>query len=317
MRSLNAHLVETGSHGHLPFHPDCPVCRRERLSGALSAESVVPLRTQAAVAAGVVALSTATPAVSAAAEPDQQQEGSAALGGSGEAPGFDPGGDTGLPFEVAPPAAGPTDGGGSGDEGDGAPVEAEPVSDPDARLVPAEEPEQPAPVGEEPPTAPAEAQPTPTGPSVGTPAAQQKEREATGTDRASSQADRSKRPRKARARERASQRTAAPRPSAGVVRPAAVPQPTSVSGSTPPAQASGSAAVADAGGKSDSVSPGDRFYVVRRGDSLWSIAKDVLGPGASVLRVAREVNRLWELNVERIGTGDRDLLMAGTKLRLR
>jgi len=62
---------------------------------------------------------------------------------------------------------------------------------------------------------------------------------------------------------------------------------------------------------------GDRFHVVRRGESLWSIAKDLLDDGASVAQVAREVNRLWELNSSRIGTGDRDLLMVGTRLALR
>jgi hypothetical protein len=56
--------------------------------------------------------------------------------------------------------------------------------------------------------------------------------------------------------------------------------------------------------------------VVLRGESLWSIAGDLLGDGASPARVAREVNRLWQLNDDRIGTGDRDLLMAGTKLEL-
>jgi nucleoid-associated protein YgaU len=62
---------------------------------------------------------------------------------------------------------------------------------------------------------------------------------------------------------------------------------------------------------------GDRFHVVQRGESLWSIAKDLLGDEASVARIAREVNRLWELNSDRIGTGDRDLLMVGTRLALR
>jgi nucleoid-associated protein YgaU len=56
---------------------------------------------------------------------------------------------------------------------------------------------------------------------------------------------------------------------------------------------------------------------VRPGDSLWSIARRLLGPDASAGRIAREVNRLWELNRERIATGDPDLLMVGTKLRLR
>jgi hypothetical protein len=35
-----------------------------------------------------------------------------------------------------------------------------------------------------------------------------------------------------------------------------------------------------------------------------------------VASVAREVNRLWDLNRGRIGTGDPDLLPTGTRLEL-
>ena len=65
------------------------------------------------------------------------------------------------------------------------------------------------------------------------------------------------------------------------------------------------------------VGASDRFHVVRPGESLWSIADALLGRHASVARIAREVNRLWELNSDRIGTGDPDLLRVGTKLALR
>ncbi len=61
----------------------------------------------------------------------------------------------------------------------------------------------------------------------------------------------------------------------------------------------------------------ERFHTVRPGESLWSIAADLLGDRATVPRIAREVNRLWELNDERIGTGRPDLLFPGTRLRLR
>jgi nucleoid-associated protein YgaU len=59
------------------------------------------------------------------------------------------------------------------------------------------------------------------------------------------------------------------------------------------------------------------FYVVRSGDSLWSIAARLLGDAASNARVAGEVNRLWRLNEHRIATGSPNLLMVGTRLRLR
>jgi Tfp pilus assembly protein FimV len=61
----------------------------------------------------------------------------------------------------------------------------------------------------------------------------------------------------------------------------------------------------------------NRVHVVVAGESLWSIANDMLGGRATVAQVAREVNRLWELNRARIGTGDRDLLPVGTRLELK
>jgi nucleoid-associated protein YgaU len=56
---------------------------------------------------------------------------------------------------------------------------------------------------------------------------------------------------------------------------------------------------------------------VRPGDSLWSIAAHLLGDAASDARIAGEVDRLWQLNEHRIETGSPDLLMVGTRLRLR
>src|SRR4051812_13115924 len=97
MRSLSAHLRASEGHAGLPFHPDCPMCRRERLSGVLSSEGVVSQRAQAALAAGVLALSAAAPAAALAAEPDHEQDGAAAPGQTGgsdpaSSPDFDPGG---------------------------------------------------------------------------------------------------------------------------------------------------------------------------------------------------------------------------------
>jgi hypothetical protein len=85
-------------------------------------------------------------------------------------------------------------------------------------------------------------------------------------------------------------------------------------GETPTAQ---SVAVATRSAGRNRAKPGDKTHAVRAGESLWTIAADHLGGRASVARVAREVNRLWTLNEDRIGTGDPDLLRVGTQLRLR
>jgi nucleoid-associated protein YgaU len=61
---------------------------------------------------------------------------------------------------------------------------------------------------------------------------------------------------------------------------------------------------------------GQRSHVVRPGESLWSIASDLLGSGASAARISREVGRLWQLNQDRIGSGDPDVITAGTTLIL-
>jgi Tfp pilus assembly protein FimV len=69
--------------------------------------------------------------------------------------------------------------------------------------------------------------------------------------------------------------------------------------------------------KADRAHPGDRAHTVVAGESLWAIASELLGGGASPAQVTREVHRLWRLNDGRIGTGDPDLLPIGTRLVLR
>lgn len=61
---------------------------------------------------------------------------------------------------------------------------------------------------------------------------------------------------------------------------------------------------------------GKRFYTVQPGDCLWHIAASLL-PGADDGELAGEVARLWQLNEDRIGTGDPNLIYSGTVLRLR
>jgi LysM domain-containing protein len=59
-----------------------------------------------------------------------------------------------------------------------------------------------------------------------------------------------------------------------------------------------------------------RVHVVRPGETLWSIAKALLGDGASPARIAAMVDRLWRLNTDRIRSGQPDLILPGERLRL-
>jgi Tfp pilus assembly protein FimV len=56
--------------------------------------------------------------------------------------------------------------------------------------------------------------------------------------------------------------------------------------------------------------------VVRPGDSLWAIAQRMLDAGAPSVRVAALVDRLWNANRRRIGTGSPDRLRVGVTLLL-
>lgn len=69
-------------------------------------------------------------------------------------------------------------------------------------------------------------------------------------------------------------------------------------------------------GSSDSTGNAST-HVVEPGQSLWVIAQGVLGEPAGIARVAFEVQRLWQLNAARIGTGNPDLIFPGQELRLK
>jgi len=324
MGSLSAHLRKPDDHATLEFHPECPLCA-ERLSGVLPSDAVVSARTQALMAAGVMALSAGTPSVAlAAVPPDQEQEGMAAPEDAAPAPtispGFDPGGgSTDLPVEAGPPplpVASPDD--------EAAPVEDEAATDADglvaepgggtgpidARAQPVidETPAPPAaPAAPESPMAtpaPAAA-PSPPQRADRSPADDGGPQTLTGRAAAPSSAN-------VAGRQTLRERVSAPPPGhaqAGTT----VSYVTTTVPAARTSPVSNSAPVA----RQDGARRGDRFHVVRPGESLWSIARDLIGNEASVAAVAREVNRLWELNSARIATGDPDLLIAGTRLVLR
>jgi hypothetical protein len=328
MTSLSSHLQRLEDHGRLAFHPECPLCRRGRLIGVLTSEGVVSRRAKAALVAGLLATSGAAPTAVAAQEPDQQTEGTAVpeeVQGSDPAlsPEFDPGGDsTDLPFDAppVPETSAPPD----PSSDDAAPLEEEPQID--AEVPVADPGDEPAEVdGQQAPAPPADtptATPAPTGapPPVtsvppATPPAEAPVSAPTpqGDDVSESRRVRT-RPRERPASRRANERSATRVVS--IVSNEAPGSPAVPSTDVQP-QAEAVPVAMTISSERDRADPNDRFHVVGPGESLWSIARDLLGREASTARIAREVSRLWELNKTRIGTGDPDLLMAGTRLRLR
>jgi LysM repeat protein len=320
--SLSAHLTAgTADHGRLAFHPDCPRCRAERLAGSLAADSLVSRRTHAALAAGLLAFTGAAPAAAAQIPAADEEQGAAPAPG-GEPPGlqpdFDPGGDDTWDYETAPLPGGP-EAGGNEDEGLGAPVETEPTTDTEAPLLegapalPAPATEQPpAPAPEAPITASPVEPPAPPPAAVAPPATPPTpvaEVEAPapqpGPGETSTKRKTPKRPPKTHQVERRPVIGTGPTP------PQQSPEPVVQGTAAPPTNVP----VPTSSDAADTRITGPS-YTVRAGDSLWSIARRLLGPDASAGRIAREVNRLWQLNEDRIGTGNPSLIHVGTVLKL-
>ena len=57
--------------------------------------------------------------------------------------------------------------------------------------------------------------------------------------------------------------------------------------------------------------------MIRPGQSLWTIAQGLVARQASIAEVAFKVGRLWQLNANRIGTGNPDSIFPGLELRLK
>jgi resuscitation-promoting factor RpfA len=271
----------------------------------------------------LLAFGAVAPAASIAAEPDSSQEGAAPPEQTqdleSDSPSFDPGGETDLPFDSGPP---PTSQSPQDSPEDG-PVESEPLDDPEGRAVPFVEPETPEPgTPEDAPASPIEE------PSLPAPAPGSSEPPANVTPPESQPAmpvraqQLSSEPgSQATYRQRTwtvvvpvhgatSEGTSAPNRIDSVVAPTA----SDVSTTTD--------VIADTGrSETDRVASrtaGDAgLHVVRPGESLWTIAQDLLGPEASATRIAAEVARLWDLNRDRIPSGDPDLIAVGQQLRLR
>ena len=273
----------------------------------------VQQRTQAIVLSAALALSGILPGAAVAQESDQDGEGTAAPEpqappDSTADPDFDPGPKTDLPFSLDFRG-----GGGDDDSGDGAPVDAEPVTDPDA--LPLDGPTATAPDAVEdgadepvPPVgqpAPAPAPPAPVAVPVADP-----EAVAPGTPAVKQRSGREK---TASTRKRARDRSQPRRVVRVTIPAAAVVQ-------APPAAPPAAPTVEPVGATTATPSdkparPGQQSYRVQPGDSLWEIASDLLGTRATNAEVVTESNRIYQLNHDRIGPNP-DVLAVGTVLRL-
>jgi hypothetical protein len=330
--TLREHLAAgAADHVRLGFHPDCPRCRADRVARAMEAGPPLSRRAQAALAAGLLAFSAgAAPAGAQVPGVDPEQQGAPAPGGEppGLQPDLDPGEADTFDYETAPVPGGPQ-AGGEEDEGLGAPVDSDPTLDPEVPLPP--EGQAPAPPV---PSAPAPAPPAPEAAPVPAPAPAPPPAAPVPTP-ASPPAAGAERPAPppplpGELREYPKQRGGASKVRAVRIGVEPIPpalhegaRPTGVgyvalqpADSVPAAGASAEAVpVSQQVSASESRIDGGS-YVVQSGDSLWSIGERLLGPGASAAEIADEVNRLWELNKDRIATGDPDLLPVGTELRL-
>ena len=345
MTSLSAHLRDPDAHGALQFHADCPICRSERLLGSpavggrtdLTARAGRPRRQRAGAehhrpgrarrqtglrARGhrgghadrwhrfLAETRTTRREPGGAARPSTNRAAEPGAGGSA-------GNDDSGPVEQQP-ATNTNDP--VVDNGDGADA-GQPQTQPSPQQPPTQQPatvaaDQTATQESTSDTSPPQATPTDAGPWADPTATTTAPTDSTTTaDQPSTAGSAHSAPTAQRPWRRPSHLPAPnivhhPRTVSGGAAAPAAPAPAALSAPAPvTTPAATTAAAVDA-------KPGDRIHRVHAGESLWSIASDMLGPSAMPARIAGEVHRLWQLNRERIATGNPDLLMVGTPLRL-
>lgn len=295
MASLDQHIrtPDPEAHARLPFRADCRACRSLRLTGTLPPPEIVPRRAKAGIVAGALAASWLTPGglgVAQASPGHGGERGEQVLppGGVGDddsRPTLPPSehGEDDAPGQGVPPVAAP--------ETEVTPPAAEPQPEPPSR-APALSPRVPEPA----PSPPADQENSPR---------PDHEREPNANGGGSPPSTRGHAPTGAETRADESER-----PGAGHTRPPA-PQ-GSVDGADPETSTrSGEPAGPESADRAETT------HVVRPGESLWVIAERRLADGASDAEIAKEVNRLWELNdTETIRTGNPDLIFPGQELRL-
>jgi LysM domain len=338
VNSLNTHLTAGTDHYLLRFHPDCPVCNRQRHAGFRTGGAFHP-RARAGLLAAALSAGTVIPSSLAAAD-----EPPTATASQAPAPAPTPAPDPPLspppdqptrgpeeteevPADEAPhlrelltnPEAG-TDTEGEDVSGEGDETGPAPMPLGQAPAAPAPVEPAPAPLGQPPAAPPVEPLPAPPQPGSA-PAPQPPQEPVAPSPAAEVEEDATADPddpgvkSKARGQE-AKRRRPAPQP---FVHRGAVAErenaPAPIGATVPAATATTALASQPPKPLSDPIT--GATYTVQSGDSLWSIARRLVGPRASAARIARELNRLWELNHDQIGTGDPSLIYAGTVLRIR
>lgn len=328
MNSLSSHLTAGRHHGRLRFHPDCPICHSQRLSGPLC-DTVLSARAQAVLLATTLGAGALLPTSVAAASDDSEPPAVEVSQAPVPAPEPKPppaleepslGADETLetPVDEAPqvrelltsPEAG-TDTGGEdigGEDEDVGPMPSAPLGPLPVEPAPVEpapvepQPVEPPPVMVPSPPTPAPQPPPP--PVEAPPAAELRQP----TTRQTPNPPTNRQAPKRKAQPPKPERRLASE--LGPVPATAAPPAEAVAASTatvPVAQP-----VEPPGGAVTGTS-----YMVRPGDSLWALARRLLGGSPSAGQIAREVDRLWRLNAERIGTDNPSLIHVGTVLRLR
>jgi LysM domain len=337
VNSLNSHLTAGADHYLLRFHPDCPVCNRQRLAGFRSGGAFHP-RARAGLLAAALSAGTMIPSSLAAADEPPTANASqvpAPAPTSAPEPPLSPPPDQPtpgpdeteeVPADEAPhlrelltsPEAG-TDTEGEDVSGEGDETAPAPMPVGQAPVEPAPVEPAPVPLGQPPAPPPVEPLPAPSQPGSA-PAPQPPPEPVAPSPAAEVEEDATADPdpgvkRKARGQE-AKRRRPAPHPfvhRGAVVERENAPAP--IDATVPAATATTALASKPPKPLSDPIT--GATYTVQSGDSLWSIARRLVGPSASAARIARELNRLWELNRDRIGSGDPSLIYAGTVLRIR
>lgn len=332
VNGLSHHFAPNASHASLPFHPHCPLCDEERFLSAAGLHPRTSRRLGVGAAAAmflfasslpsIAAATPSAPAPPAAIEPDSESEGT---GQADQSPGPDEDGpeteggglESGQVEESTPSLVTPGDDSNPNEgENESGPVEAGPP--PDEPNVPEQ---QSGPPGSGVAPTPGDQVPLPRNP--GPPQEHTGSRESPG-DESSTEAPRTKLDRDPSSntdRARSKGRQDQSRPGTGQGHATRPLDPTS-------AEPDGAAKANDSANRggarnghgihSSTQSPSSSdIHVVQPGDTLWAIATARLGKPSAPADVAREVQRLWNLNAQTIGTGDPDLLLVGQQLRLR